>query len=95
MADSQKRCRAGTSEYVMPCPGPPILVFFDCLAFFRFLISLLWGVFSFQRFSGFRDEKNPCFFRVFPLFYSKKQGSEGQGYGVTHENLQELDFRVS
>ena len=33
---------------------------------------------------GFREERNPCFFRGFPCFFQKKQGVEGQGPSQNH-----------
>ena len=35
--------------------------------------------FLFQRFLGFHEEKNPCFFSGFPLLFSKKQTLGGPG----------------
>ena len=71
-------------------PWPPILAFFDFLAFCSFPIFLaFFGVFPFfPRILGVLRREKPCFFWGFPccfFFFSKKQGLEGQkdkGSGV-------------
>ena len=78
-------------------PDPPILAFFDFLAFFVFRFSLLFCAFflSFPRIVGVpRREKKPCFFGgKKPLLFPKKQGLEGQGTDGRSETLSELLFR--
>ena len=54
--------------------------FFPCFLRFPIFLAVLCAFsFLFQGFEGFREEKNPCFFRGFPCLFPKKQGLEGQG----------------
>ena len=63
------------------CPDPPILVFFDFLAFFDFPFSLLFLRFCFlsKDFRGSAKRETLVFFGEKPLLSPKKQGLEGQG----------------
>ena len=60
------------------------LVFSPCEEFLVFL-----SVFPFfsRDFSGSVGIKNPCFLGGFPGHFPKKQGKEGQGYGVVSEGV--------
>ena len=63
-------------------PDPPILAFFDFLAFFVCRFSLLFRcVFPFfsKDFRISAKRKTLAFFRGFPSFFPEKQGLEGQG----------------
>ena len=66
-------------------PDPPILAFFDFLAFFRFRFSLLFGAFflSFPRILGVPPvkRKKPLLFSGFPCFFSKKKQGLVRGSG--------------
>ena len=63
-------------------PDPPILAFFDFLAFFVFRFPLLFCAFflSFPRILGVPRREEPLHFLGFPwLFFPKRQGFQGQG----------------
>ena len=58
-------------------PDPPILAFFDFLAFFVFRFALLFGALfhPFPRILGVPRREKPLFFRGFPcLFFQKSKG---------------------
>ena len=74
--------RAARAIEVEKNPDPPILAFFDFLAFFLFRFSLLfWSVFAFfsKDLRGSAKRKKPLLFGGFPLLFPKRQGLEGQG----------------
>ena len=64
-----------------PYPDPPILAFFDFLAFFVFRFSLLFLAFflPFPRILRVPRREKPLLFWGETLAFSKKQGLEGQG----------------
>ena len=65
-------------------PDPPILAFFDFLAFFRFPISLAFlCVFPFfsKDFRGSAKRKTLAFFGGFPCFFQESKGWRVRGGG--------------
>ena len=65
------------------CPDPPILAFFDFLAFFVFRFSLLFCAFflSFPRILGVPRREKPLLFWGKTLAFSKKARIGGSGWG--------------
>ena len=79
--EATRRCM-WFGSHCTPCQLPPILAFFDFLAFFRFRFPLLFCVCfpSFPMILGVLRRGKPLPFRGFPCFSKKKkQGLEGQG----------------
>ena len=83
-----KRCltgcpRGGASLKKWNNPDPPILAFFDFLAFFRFPIFLAFSCvfpsFSKDFRASAKRETLAFFWGKNPCFFQKKQGLEGQG----------------
>ena len=74
---------------------PPILAFFDFLAFFVFRFSLLFLAFflPFPRILGVPRREKPCVFGEKPCFFPKKQGLEGQGFRDSEKTFRKVPVR--